>query len=57
MQEKAIALVEEKRPRLILISPLIRFDLAPLSLRSMDFYTALIEMGYEPYIYEDVYIC
>lgn len=54
MQEKAIALVKEKRPRLILISPLIRFDLAPLSLRSMDFYTALIEMGYEPYIYEDV---
>lgn len=54
MQEKAIALVEEKRPRLILITPLIQFDLAPVSLRSMEFYTALIKMGYEPYIYEDV---
>lgn len=54
MQEKAIALVEEKRPRLILIAPLIQFDLAPVSLRSMEFYTALIKMGYEPYIYEDV---
>lgn len=54
MQEKAIALVEKERPRLILIAPLIQFDLAPVSLRSMDFYTALIRMGYEPYIYEDV---
>lgn len=54
MQKKAISLIEEERPRLILISPLIRFDLAPLSLRSMKFYTALLEMGYEPYVYEDV---
>lgn len=54
MQEKAIALVEKERPRLILIAPLIQFDLAPVSLRSMEFYTALIRMGYEPYIYEDV---
>lgn len=54
MQEKAIALVEEKRPRLILTAPLIQFDLAPVSLRSMELYTTLIKMGYEPYIYEDV---
>lgn len=54
MQEKAIALIEEERPRLILVSPLIQFDLAPVSLRSMDFYTALIRMGYQPYVYEDV---
>lgn len=44
----------KKRPRLILIAPLIQFDLAPVSIRSMEFYTALIGMGYEPYIYEDV---
>lgn len=54
MQDKAISLIETERPRLILISPLIQFDLAPLSLRSMKFYTALTEMGYEPYVYEDV---
>lgn len=54
MQEKAVALVEDERPRLILVSPLIQFDLAPVSLRSMDFYTALIRMGYQPYVYEDV---
>ncbi|MBP3422121.1 MAG: oligosaccharide repeat unit polymerase [Lachnospiraceae bacterium] len=54
MQEKAIALVGEKRPRLILISPLIQFDLAPVSLRSMKFYESLLDMGYEPYTYGDV---
>ncbi|MBP3457917.1 MAG: oligosaccharide repeat unit polymerase [Lachnospiraceae bacterium] len=54
MQKKAISLIEAERPRLILISPLIRFDLAPLSLRSMKLYTTLVEMGYEPYVYEDV---
>ena len=54
MQEKAIALVEEKKPHLILISPLIQFDLAPVSLRSLEFYISLIEMGYQPYVYGDV---
>ncbi len=54
MQEKAIALVKEERPRLILISPLIQFDLAPVSLRSMNFYESLMDMGYEPYAYGDV---
>lgn len=54
MQERAIALIKEEKPRLILVSPLIQFDLAPVSLRSMDFYTALIRMGYQPYVYGDV---
>lgn len=54
MQERAVALLEEKRPETVLIAPLIQFDLAPVSLRSMTFYTALIKMGYEPYVYEDV---
>lgn len=54
MQEKAIALVKEKKPHLILLSPLIQFDLAPVSIRSMSFYQSLIEMGYEPYVYGDV---
>lgn len=54
MQEKAIALVEACRPRLILISPLIQFDMAPVSVRSMKFYEALMGMGYEPYVYGDV---
>ncbi|MBQ8189990.1 MAG: hypothetical protein IJZ44_09460 [Lachnospiraceae bacterium] len=54
MQEKAIALVKEKKPRLILIAPLIQFDMAPVSLRSMDFYESLMDLGYEPYVYGDV---
>lgn len=54
MQEKAIALVKEYNPRLILISPLIQFDSAPVSLRSMDFYESLMDLGYEPYAYGDV---
>ena len=54
MQDKAIALVEACRPRLILISPLIQFDMAPVSVRSMKFYEALMGMGYEPYVYGDV---
>ncbi len=54
MQEKAIAFFREERPETVLAAPLIQFDLAPLSLRSMEFYTALIKMGYRPYVYEDV---
>ncbi len=54
MQEKAIASINEERPETILIAPLIQFDLAPFSIRSMEFYTALIKMGYRPYVYEDV---
>ena len=54
MQEKAIAYFHEERPETVLVAPLIQFDLAPLSLRSMEFYTALMKMGYRPYVYEDV---
>lgn len=54
MQEKAIEIVQRERPHLILIAPLIQFDLAPVSLRSMEFYTELMDMGYQPYVYEDV---
>lgn len=54
MQEKAIAFFWEERPETVLAAPLIQFDLAPISLRSMEFYTALIKMGYRPYVYGDV---
>lgn len=54
MQDRAIALLNEERPGLVLAAPLIRFDLAPVSIRSMKLYTALIRMGYRPYVYEDV---
>lgn len=51
MQERAIAVIEEKRPRLILVYPHIQFDITPMPLRSMELYLALIKMGYEPYRY------
>lgn len=54
MQEKAISLIGEEKPHMILISPLIQFDLAPVSIRSMHFYTELINMGYTPCVYQDV---
>lgn len=54
MQEKAIAYIKETQPRLILLSPYIRFDEAPISLRSPKMYQAILDMGYEPYVYEDV---
>lgn len=54
MQEKAIACIRENRPRLILLAPYIRFDEAPVSLRSPELYQAILRMGYQPYIYEDV---
>ena len=54
MQQKAIDWIEENHPRVILISPLIQFDLAPITLRSMDLYLSLVEIGYRPYQYEDV---
>lgn len=53
MQKKAITWIEENHPRVILISPLIQFDMAPITLRSMDLYLSLIKMGYRPYQYED----
>lgn len=54
MQEKAIACIRKNRPRLILLAPYIRFDEAPVSLRSPELYQAILQMGYQPYIYEDV---
>lgn len=54
MQKKAIACIRESRPRLILLAPYIRFDEAPVSLRSPELYQAILRMGYQPYIYEDV---
>lgn len=54
MQERAMSFLDEERPELVLAAPLIRFDLAPVSLRSMQLYTALIRMGYKPYVYGDV---
>lgn len=54
MQERAMGLLNEERPEIVLAAPLIQFDLAPVSLRSMQLYTALIRMGYRPYVYGDV---
>lgn len=54
MQERAISSLKEKSPKLVLAAPYIQFDLAPLSIRSMEFYVALIKMGYQPYVYGDV---
>lgn len=54
MQEKAIELLSDNPSRLILLAPYIRFDEAPVSLRSPKLYRKLLQMGYEPYIYEDV---
>lgn len=54
MQEKAIACIRKNRPRLILLAPYIRFDEATVSLRSPELYQAILQMGYQPYIYEDV---
>ena len=54
MQKKAIEMLRKKRPKLILLAPYIRFDEAPVSLRSPELYQTILKMGYQPYIYEDV---
>lgn len=54
MNESAIAQLEEKPPKLILIAPYIKLDDVPLSLRSMKLYEYIMNQGYEPYQYEDV---
>ena len=54
MQEKMITELKENKPRLILFSPYIRFDEAPVSLRSYVLYHEILKMGYKPYVYEDV---
>ena len=54
MQEQAVKMVEEQSPRLILLAPTITFDEAPFSIRSLYMYDCLLEMGYEPQVYENV---
>ena len=54
MQDKAIALLSEKLPDVILAAPEIRFDDAPFSFRSMKLYRYLMQQDYVPYKYENV---
>ncbi len=54
MQQKAIALLSEQLPDVILAAPEIRFDDAPFSFRSMQLYCYLMEQEYVPYKYENV---
>ena len=54
MQEKAIAMLEEKLPDIILAAPEIRFDDAPFSYRCMKLYRYLMTKDYVPYKYENV---
>lgn len=54
MQDKAITLLEEQLPDVILAAPEIRFDDAPFSYRSMKLYRYLMMKDYVPYKYENV---
>lgn len=54
MQKNAIALLKEQEVDLILLAPYIRFDEATISLRSPRLYEYFLEVGYEPYVYENV---
>jgi hypothetical protein len=54
MQEKAISLLEENLPDLILAAPEIRFDDAPFSFRCAKLYRYLMAQGYTAYKYENV---
>ncbi len=54
MQEKAIELLDQKLPDVILAAPEIRFDDAPFSFRSIGMYCYLMEQDYVPYKYENV---
>lgn len=54
MQEKAISLLEENPPDIILAAPEIRFDEAPFSYRSMKLYRYLMRADYVPYKYKNV---
>lgn len=54
MQEKAVGLLSEKLPDVILAAPEIRFDDAPFSFRSVKLYTYLMQQDYVPYKYENV---
>ncbi|MCR5419085.1 MAG: hypothetical protein K6E84_09245 [Lachnospiraceae bacterium] len=54
MQEKAVSLLGEKSPDMILISPGIEFDEAPLSYRCLYLYQWILDQGYIPYCYQNV---
>lgn len=54
LNERAIAQLKENPPSLILISPYIKLDDVPLSLRAMKLYEYVLEEGYKPYQYENV---
>ena len=54
MQKRALKYIKEREPEMIIVSPYIRFDQAPLSLRSFYLYTKIMKMGYKPYMYGDV---
>lgn len=54
MQEKAVRLLKETEPDLILAAPYIQFDGVTLSLRSGKLYDYIMEAGYVPYMYENV---
>ena len=54
MQDKAIALLQQQLPDVILAAPEIRFDDAPFSYRSMKLYRYLMTKDYVPYKYENV---
>lgn len=54
MQERAIELLEEKLPDIILVAPEIRFDEAPFSYRSMKLYRYIMQADYVPYKYKNV---
>ena len=54
LQKKAVEEIRAKKPNLILITPNIVFDEAPLSLRSFSLWQEILAMGYRAYSYEDV---
>ena len=45
MQKRALKYIKEREPEMIIVSPYIRFDQAPLSLRSFYLYTKIMKMG------------
>lgn len=46
--------LRENPPKLILVAPFIKFDDAPMSLRSMLLYEEILGMGYRPYCYNNI---
>ncbi len=52
--QSAIRQLKENPPKLILAAPFIKFDEAPMSIRSMHLYEEILAMGYRPYCYENI---